>query len=87
MSSTKETVKRSIYLEKEVDEALRVSAKLNQRSLTSQLNYLLRQMLIGPERQAATTLYYDVSTAPPFSGPDPKAKPKLKAVGSPKKLT
>lgn len=86
------TVRRSFYLDEEVDEALRHSAKVAKRSVTKQLDFLLRAVLIGPMDTVGSFVYHDFGGAAhqtSFSGPDPKvkARPRLKAVDSSKKLT
>lgn len=83
-------VKKSIYFDESVYEALKSSAQLNRRSVTKQLDFLLRAVLLAPEGTTGTLVYHSFDTGETkrtFRGPDPKVKPRLKAVESSKKLT
>jgi hypothetical protein len=62
-------VKRAIYLDADVDAALRQSANDNDRSITGELNYILRHRLL---RHMSLVGGRDVT-------PDPKAKPRRRS--------
>ena len=83
-ASAVKSVKKSIYLDSDVDEALRESAQRDGRSVTKQLNLLLRNALGQQQSNRNVTLHvpqrYDQR---PFRGPDPK----VKSPGKSKKLT
>jgi plasmid stability protein len=66
-----EQTKRSIYLDNDVDAALKASAAANSRSVTKQLNLMLRNALGMEQMHRNVTLSFDQR---PFRGPDPKVK-------------
>ena len=69
-----EAVKKSIYLDGDLDEPLRLAAKADGRSVTSQINVYVREGLGLRQRPTLRVVGLDKT----FKGPDPKIKPSKK---------
>jgi len=67
-------VKKSIYLDADLDEALRASARADGRSVTKQIDYLLRERLLS-SRTTRLDFVPRLDLAGP-ARPDPKLKSK-----------
>jgi len=67
-----EAVKKSIYLDPDLDAALRASARRDGRSVTKQIDHILRKQLMPSTEVVGARSHFDQR---PFRGPDPKVKP------------